>query len=188
MNRTCPPCSPAERMNSRESVDTRWFAEELQPHASELRSYLTARYPTLSDVDNLVQESLVRVLRARQSGDIRSSKSLLFAIARNVAIDTLRRQRVVSFEPISEFGESSGFIDPVDVPETVSKRQEVALLGQAIETLPAGCRRVFTLRAAYGLSQRQIAERLKISENTVEKQMAKGIRRCTDYFARLGLP
>ena len=39
-----------------------WFAAEVQPHASALRSYLLARYPTLPDVDNLVLECLVRVL------------------------------------------------------------------------------------------------------------------------------
>jgi DNA-binding CsgD family transcriptional regulator len=41
---------------------------------------------------------------------------------------------------------------------------------------------------AYGLSQREIASRLGITENTVERQMGKGIRRCTEFFARRGLP
>jgi RNA polymerase sigma-70 factor (ECF subfamily) len=45
-----------------------------------------------------------------------------------------------------------------------------------------------TLRVAYGLSQREIAAQLGITENTVEKQMGNGIRRCTEFFARLGLP
>jgi RNA polymerase sigma-70 factor (ECF subfamily) len=47
---------------------------------------------------------------------------------------------------------------------------------------------VFTLRAVYGLSQREIAARLAISENTVEKQMSKGLRRCEEFFAARGLP
>ena len=175
-------------MSSPESIEAAWFAEEVQPHSPALRAYLEARFPNLPDVDNLVQESLVRVLRARRNGAVKCSKALLFATGRNLAVDAIRRQKIVSFEPLCEFGESAVFTDDADVAESVSKKQEFDLLSQAIESLPTGCRRVFTLRAAYGLSQRQIAERLGVSENTVEKQIAKGIRRCSDYFARFGLP
>ena len=165
-----------------------WFAAEVQPHASALRSYLLARYPTLPDVDNLVQECLVRVLRARETSAVESPKGLLFAIARNLALDAVRRQKVVAFEPMTENPDSSVYRDNTDVVETVSKQQEFALLTQAIQTLPERCRQVFTLRTAYGLSQKEIAAKLGISENTVEKQMGKGIRLCTEFFARRGLP
>lgn len=175
-------------MNGPDSEHAAWFVNEVQPHGDSLRAYLRARYPSLPDVDDLVQECLVRVLRARQSAPVPSPKALLFATARNLAIDALRRQKVVAFEPITEVPHSSVFTDNVDVAESVSKAQEMALLAQAIRTLPERCRQVFTLRSAYGLSQRQIAERLGISENTVEKQLSKGIRRCSEFFARHGLP
>jgi len=61
-------------------------------------------------------------------------------------------------------------------------------LRRAISTLPERCRQVVTLRMAYGLSQREIAQRLGITENTVERQMGKGFRRCTEFFAQHGLP
>lgn len=166
----------------------RWFTEHVQPHAPALRAFLLARYPSLPDVDNLVQECLVRVLRAHEREPVLSPRGLLFATARNLALDQMRRQRVIAFEPMTEIADSSVFIDTVNVAETVSQQQEFALLTQAIQSLPERCRQVFTLRTAYGLSQREIAERLGISENTVEKQMAKGLRRCTEFFARLGLP
>ncbi len=165
-----------------------WFAAEVQPHGLALRGYLLARYPSLPDVDDLVQECLVRVLRAREAGPVASPKGLLFAVARNLALDTVRRQKVIAFEPMTENPDSSVFKDSTDVVETISKQQEFALLTQAIQTLPERCRQVFTLRTAYGLSQREIAEKLGISENTVEKQMGKGIRRCTEFFAQRGLP
>ena len=161
-----------------------WFAADVQPHAPALRSYLLARYPTLPDVDNLVQECLVRVLRARETGAVESPKGLLFAIARNLALDTVRRQKVIAFEPMTENPDSSVFRDNTDVVETVSKQQEFALLTQAIQTLPERCRQVFTLRTAYGLSQKEIAAKLGISENTVEGQVTIGVRKCTESFAR----
>jgi RNA polymerase sigma-70 factor (ECF subfamily) len=89
---------------------------------------------------------------------------------------------------MTENPDSSVYRDNTDVVETVSKRQEFTLLTQAIQTLPERCRQVFTLRTAYGLSQKEIAAKLGISENTVEKQMGKGIRVCTEFFAARGLP
>ena len=79
-----------------------WFITEVQPHRPALRAWLLARFPTLSDIDDLVQESFTRVLRARESTSIRSTRALIFATARNLALDAVRRQRVVSFEPMTE--------------------------------------------------------------------------------------
>ena len=48
--------------------------------------------------------------------------------------------------------------------------------------LPTRCRQVFTLRKVYGYSQKQIAERLQISENTVEQHLTKAARRCAQVL------
>jgi RNA polymerase sigma-70 factor (ECF subfamily) len=170
------------------SEQTRWVTKEVLPHRPALRAYLFGRFPTLPDVDDLVQESLVRTMQAHEHGDVTSPKALLFSIARNLALDVMRRQQVIKFEPITELSDPSVYTDNVDVAESVSRKQEFDLLTKAIQSLPERCRQVVTLRTAYGLSQRQVAEKLGISENTVEKQMSNGIRRCSEYFARLGLP
>ena len=166
----------------------RWFATELEQHEAALRIYLLGKFPTLPDVDDVVQDSLVRVLRAYERGPVESARALLFTTARNLALDALRRQRVVSFEPMTENAESFVFTGAANVAESVSKNEEFDLLRQAIQSLPERCQQVVTLRMAYGLSQREIATRLGITENTVERQMGKGIRRCTEFFARHGLP
>lgn len=171
----------------RDNTDnTRWLATEVQPHRQAVRAWLVARFPSLTDVDDLVQESLARLLRARAAGPIRSARAFLFTTARNLALDAVRRQRVVRFEPITEFEESSILADGADVFATVAKQQEIEILTEAIQSLPDRCRQIFTLRTAFGLTQRQIAERLGVSESTVEKQMAQGIRRCAAFFAEGG--
>jgi len=174
-------------MNTPVGEHTVWYTREVQPHRESLRAFLVARYPALTDVDDLVQECVLRVLHARVKAPIESPRGLLFAIARNLAIDALRRQRLVVFEPLTEARTAVNLPDSDDVAETVSKQQEIALLTQAIQALPERCRQVLTLRVAFGLSQREIARRLGISENTVEKQLAKGSRRCAEYFAGRGL-
>lgn len=169
-----------------DTEQTRWFATEVQPHRPALRAWLLARFPTLPDVDDLVQDSFARVLRARETGPINSARALLFTTARNLALDAVRRQQVVRFEPITDDTPPSVLADGSDVVETISKQQELELLTKAIQSLPERVRQVFTLRTAYGLTQKQIADRLGVSLSTVEKQMTQGIRLCADFFARGG--
>lgn len=166
----------------------RWFAEQVQPHGAALRNFLLAHYPALPDVDDIVQDCLVRVLRAYERGPVHMPRALLFATARNLAVDMLRRRRIVSFEPMEETSDSPVFKDESDVAASVCRKQELELLMEAIQSLPTRCRQVLTLRTAYGFTMKQIADELGITESTVEKQMAKAVRRCSDYFAQRGLP
>src|SRR3712207_7455445 len=50
-----------------------------------LRAWLTNRFPSERDIDDIVQEAFVRILRARSRGDVQSPKAFLFATARNLA-------------------------------------------------------------------------------------------------------
>ena len=61
------------------------------------------------------------------------------------------------------------------------------MLSQAVRVLPDRCRQVITLRLLYGLSHKEIATELGISEHTVKAQLAKGMRRCADYFEERGV-
>ena len=167
-----------------ETEQSRWFVTEVQPHRPALRAWLLARFPTLPDVDDLVQESLTRLVRARENGPIGSARALLFTTARNLALDAVRRQQVVRFESITDDTPLSVLADGTDVVETISKQQELELLTKAIQSLPERCRQIFTLRTAYGLTQKEIAARLGLSLSTVEKQMALGIELCAKFFAR----
>ncbi len=177
---------PANFSRQPDLEQSNWFATEVQPHRPALRAWLLARFSTLPDVDDLVQETCVRVLRARDASPIRSTRALLFATARNLALDAVRRQRVIRFEPITDDTDSSVLADTTDVIATVSKQQELELLTKAIQSLPERCRQIFTLRTAYGLTQKQIAAKLGVSESTVEKQVAHGIRLCAEFFATGG--
>jgi RNA polymerase sigma-70 factor (ECF subfamily) len=169
-----------------ESNQANWFVTEVQPHRPALRAWLLARFPTLPDVDDVVQDTLARVLRAREAGPIRSARALLFTTARNLALDAVRRQQVVRFEPITDSTDSSVLADGADVVAAVSKQQELELLTKAIQSLPTRCRESLTLRTAYGCTQKEIARKLGVSESTVEKQTALGIRLCAEFFATGG--
>jgi RNA polymerase sigma factor (sigma-70 family) len=149
-----------------------------------LRAWLRAQFRAGSDVDDLVQEAFVRVLRAREAGPIESPKAFLFATARNLALMQLRHRRVAREDSLAET-DALGILDEnSDVAGEVARAQELELLTQAIQSLPPRCRQVVTLRKIYGLPQREIAAQLGIAEHTVEAQGTIGLRKIAEFFER----
>ena len=138
------------------------------------------------DIEDIVQETYVRLCQVEKKEDIRSPRSFLFKTARNLALDQVKRAEsrlaVVSVEDNEEYGfdVSEGVID--DTYTQVVSNEEFALFCEAVRHLPVQCRRAFVLKKVYGYSQREIASKLNLSENTVEKHIAQGMKRCSFYM------
>lgn len=169
-----------------ESEQARWFSEHVLPHDEMLRAWLRKRFGGQIEIDDVVQEAYVRVLRVQASGALASPKAFLFATARNIALDRLRRHGHCRTEALGEFDGLNVLDERDGIPEILAHNQELALLTEAIQSLPARCRQILTLRKLYGLSQHEIAVRLGISESTVSNQITIGMKKCTDFFAARG--
>jgi RNA polymerase sigma-70 factor (ECF subfamily) len=135
-----------------------------------------------------MQECYARLLRERDRGAVRSNRAFLFAVARNAVRDLLRPRAVSNAIPITENTTLPVLEESTNVVDFVSRREELAILAEAIRALPERCRQVFLLRKIQGLSQKEIAARLGITENTIETLVAKGARRCADYLRAHGIP
>jgi RNA polymerase sigma-70 factor (ECF subfamily) len=166
---------------------SQWFKEEVHPHEPALRAWLHRRYPSLSDVDDVVQESYLRLLWARQQGPISSAKAYLYAIARNAALGIFRKRKLISPESVDNLEGSCISNGAGDVVEIVSSHQEFALALDAIEGLPPRCREIVVLRAVNGLSHREIAQKLGLSEQTVRVQVARGMKKCAEFLRQRGV-
>jgi RNA polymerase sigma-70 factor (ECF subfamily) len=90
---------------------------------------------------------------------------------------------------------SSGDLDLLEIPspdvnseKRVEFRQEVEAVMAALNALPEACRETLILRRVEGMPQKEVAARLKISEKTVEKYMANGVRLLIKSFGRGGKP
>lgn len=169
------------------SAQARWFAEDIQPHEGALRAYLRCRFPMLHDLDDLVQEAYMRLIRAYNAGSVTSSKSMLFAIARNAALDLFRRQKAVPMDSTADFDDFSGTYACPNAADKASQAQEIDLLYESIRALPERCRQVVTLRMICGLSHKEIAKRLGISAITVNNQLTIGLERCRRFLVRKGV-
>lgn len=162
-----------------------WFRDEILPLERELRSYLR-RFFGEEDAKDIVQQCYAQICAMVDYTAIQSPRAFLFVTARNLGIQRVRHDRVVPMELVAELEDLSVLENAAPSAERVSSaREELRMLSQVIERMPAQCRQVFTLRKVYGFSQKEIAERLGITEHTVEKHVSKGVRLCTEYL--LGL-
>jgi RNA polymerase sigma-70 factor (ECF subfamily) len=164
----------------------RWFSEHVQPHEPALRAYLSRRFPSLPDHDDLVQETYARLLRVEDPVRLVHPKAFLFTTARNAAIDLFRRRRH-PHEAIEEVIELPVLEPAAGVVETLERRQRREVLTEALQALPERCREVMLLRYLDGCSGREIAGRLGISLGTVKGHLLKGVRDCARFFEARGL-
>ena len=90
--------------------ENEWFLQELYPHEPMLRSWLSSRFSANSDFEDHIQDAYVRTLKRHRKKHLATPKAFLFATARNLCIDSLRRGKVVRFEPLTEL-DSQGVWD-----------------------------------------------------------------------------
>lgn len=174
-------------MDHLESDRARWFTEEVHPHESSLRAYLRGAFPSVRDVDDVVQESFLRIWGARTARPVRSARAFLFKIARHLALDTVRRARVSPVIAVRDFSSLSVLATEPDAADNTDARERLRFLADAIEALPARCRQIVILRKLECLPQREVAARLGLAEKTVEAHLARGIDRCENYLRRRGV-
>ena len=162
-----------------------WFEQNVQPHVPMLRAWLLSQYPHERDIEDVVQEAIMRVLRARANGEVRAPKAFLFATARNLVVGGVRKSIRQGQFSLADLDELALTEDSEAASSAVARAEDLEFMGHAIQSLPTRCRQVITLRKIYGLSQEQIAQELGISVSTVESQVVIGMRKLEAYFAEL---
>lgn len=163
-----------------------WLARHVLPHEPVLRAWLSRRPLAGLEVDDIVQETYAILAGLERVDHVQTPRTYMFEVAKSVILQALRRSRIVAFEALAQAeGLEPPSADPS--PETIAAdRQELGRLAALIAGLPAKCREAFTLRKVHGLSQREVARRMGVSENTVEKHVGKGIGVLMDAMGRGG--
>jgi len=162
----------------------RWIAAHILPHEAELRGWLRRRLGALSsnDIDDLVQEGFARIWEADFS-TIRNGRAYLYATVRHLLAEYARRSRIVPIELLGEIDSLNLISDEPGPDRLVGARQELARLRAIVALLPIQCRRVFEFRKFEDLSQRDIAQRMGLSEKTVENHLTRALARIGEMLA-----
>lgn len=176
-----PPCVPAPLQ------DSHWFAAEVHAHDGQLKAYLRGSFPTVRDIDDIVQESYLRIWKAGADQPIASARAFLFRIARHAAVDLVRRRRNSPIIAVGDLAALPVLEDGPGVAEQVSTAEKLRLLGDALAALPRRCRELIMLCKINGLTHAEAAAQLGISVKTADEHVFRGLKRLDAEMRRRGI-
>jgi RNA polymerase sigma factor (sigma-70 family) len=163
-----------------------WFAREILAHELLLVRFLLRVWPNRDEVPDLRQEIYVRIFESAQYTRPALPKAFLFATARNLMTDRLRRGRIVFIGARGDLDELNVLVDELSPERCVSNIEELQRLAKAFDCLPPQCRTVMWLRKVEQLSQKEVAAKLGVQEKAVEKQVSRGMRLLTAALVLAG--
>ncbi|MCC6141415.1 MAG: sigma-70 family RNA polymerase sigma factor [Nitrospira sp.] len=153
-----------------------------QQYYGELLRFLTAKLGCREQAADVVQETFLRVRGVQDLTGVAQPRAFLYKTALNLTVDLFRRQRVRAERSMDLAEDLPSMVPRQD--DALEARERMQLLYDAIAELPPKCRQVFLLHKFMDLSHAEIAGRLGISKNMVEKHVMKALAYCRQ---RVGL-
>ena len=161
--------------------DTAAFAALVRRHQDRVFSFILRMLDARDEAMELTQDVFVKAWQALPGWrpEARFSTWLL-QIARNAALDQLRRRRLVQFAPLDD---GMDVADTAPGPEACyASRQRQALLDHALQQIAAEHREILLLREVEGLAYGELASVLGIAEGTVKSRLARARRALLEHF------
>lgn len=159
-----------------------WFAREILSHDALLTCFISRFWPHRDELSDLRQEAYARVYQAARKSKPREPRAFLFATARHLMTDRVRRERTVAIYPCADTEVFCLLVDELSPEQQASAASDLKHLLRALGRLPPRNREVLWRRRVQEQSQREVAEQLGISEKTVEKHLSVGTRKLTELL------
>ncbi|MGZ3280721.1 MAG: RNA polymerase sigma factor [Phenylobacterium sp.] len=153
-----------------------WLANSLLACEAEVRAWLRRRMPGREDADDLIQEAYCRIWSALDARPIDNPRAYFYQTVRSIMVDRIRRSAVVNISAMADI-EALPVLEEISSPERiVAARLDLKRVQALIEALPERRRRIMKLRKIDGLSQREIAEVMGVTEGIVENELVQGLK------------
>lgn len=147
-------------------------------HYDALHKFLTARLRCKEAAADVVQETYLRMLSLDDAQAIRHPRAFLYRTALNLVTDNHRKQQARG-ECAADWESLELIPSPEPAPyAVVLAQQRLNLLRSIIAELPPKCRAVFLLHKFNDIPHAEIAARLGISRNMVEKHIINAMLHC----------
>ena len=152
-------------------------------HGTYLKAFLRRFMHRQDDIEDIAQEAFIRAFKVEQDSTINHPKTLLFTIAKNIALNELRTKSRRVTDYIEECSTPPEMVGAT-IEEELEALDKLETYCVAVDNLPPQCRRVYLLRKVHGLRHKDIAEKLNISLRSVERHLQKGAIRCRESLRK----
>ena len=159
-----------------------WFLTVVLPLEGSLLSYLRRHWKAQDEVRDLLHDVYERAILGAGKGLPQQGRAYVFTIARNLLINRSKLASVVSLDLIANIENFHELSDELSPERHTSGREDLQRAIDGMQRLPPRCREVVRLRKIEGLSTKEVAQRLSIGIDAVERQMTLGMRALTDFM------
>lgn len=144
-------------------------------HYDELKRYVQRKVRSADLAAEIIHDTYLRLAAVAGTTRIEDPRAFLFRAARNLAIDRLRttgaRAQYMYRGPLPEQAPA-----PESLPDArASARERLGHVAATVAQLPPRSREVFVLRVVEDLDHAEIARRLGITRNMVERHLRKAL-------------
>ncbi len=174
----------AQLIGQLKASSRRAFDEIYRLYAGRLYAFCLQYCKVREDAEEIVEDVFVKLWTVRK--DIRSEqslKSLLFTISRRQLINAYRR--TVNAPEFAGYVEMLSVMSAEDASAHIEYDEFVERLHRELERLPETQRHVVRLSRVDGLTNREIAARLNLGEQTVKNQLSLGLKRLRESLMPL---
>jgi len=166
-----------------EDLVSAWIGREILPHERGVRSWLARRWGHVLDPNDVIQEAYCRIASLGSVDHIRSPMAYFHRTAQTVAADIMRRSGVINFTSMTEI-EWLNVMDSAPLADrTIAAAQEIERVNGVLSELSDTARKAIELRRIEGVSQRETAERLGVSEDVVRNHLVRGVQKVLQRLA-----
>ena len=151
-----------------------------------LRGYFASRIRNPSDIDDLVQEVFVQLLRRASGGPIEHVQQYLFQVASSVLCDQGRYMKSRRFDAHESYEEDVHAVaTEISLERIVIGEETLRRMNEALQQLPERTRDIFFLRAIQQRKHEEVAVLLGISTRIVHKHMARALTHLHEFMTEL---
>lgn len=154
--------------------DSNAFAEVYNRYKVLLHTHAYKKLPDREEAKDIVQDVFTTLWKNRENNAFNNLPGYLYTAVRNSVINHITRNGVKTryITSIQNFSASGQII----ADHLIREKQLAEIIEKEIEALPSKMRAVFELSRKEHLSHKEIAQRLDISEKTVDKQISNALK------------
>jgi RNA polymerase sigma-70 factor (ECF subfamily) len=137
------------------------------------------------DVEDIVQDTFIKSYEAGLKQEIKFERTYMLKTARNLALNHIGKASERKNQSLDDMQNLPSNLTSKSLETEVESKERFLHFCRATDTLSVEVKRVFLFKKVYGMSQKDIADHIGLSESTVEKHVAKGLLQCSLYLQQL---
>ncbi|MFM7088840.1 MAG: RNA polymerase sigma factor [Candidatus Paceibacterota bacterium] len=155
------------------------FIRACEVHADPLFRYSLFKVSDRDLAKDLVQETFLRAWNHVAEGkEIDNFKAFFYRVLGNMIIDEYRKKKTISLESMTE----DGFDIRVDEEGKIADQIDGAIALRVLGKIPEKYREVMFMKYVQDFSNKEIAELLDESENSISVKIHRGIKKIKEIF------